>query len=197
MTKPYSEVVKDLKERFPNGTVVNNRFIPNQVYIDRLEAATESEWSKEILRLDIRPEAGYVCAIVRVKIGDYHRDGYKVEKIKPGADDKALTTAIDLAVNGALVTAIDDWQVGWINLAETGNRDWATNPGITLLQAEKANTQSTKATGAAVPSSSTRNCSNCRQQLTVEDIDYLKTIPKLKIDFCRAHVPKFYLKNKN
>lgn len=49
----YSEVIERVKARFPQGTVKqwdnNGRaYIPNQVYTDRVEDATNSRWDREI-----------------------------------------------------------------------------------------------------------------------------------------------------
>lgn len=191
MAKEYDEIVRQLKDAFPKGTVKHRRFIPNQVYVDRLESAAESRWDKEIRQLEVRPDLGYVKAIVRVVIGEHHREGAGFETIPAGASGDALKTAVDKALALAFVSAVDDWQVGWIDLCTEGNRDWADNPGITLLQnsigSSKQNPSAARTPAAA--KTSPRVCVTCKNVLTESDKALLQKIPEQNIDYCNNCLP--------
>jgi len=187
MDKEYAHIVKDLKGTFPKGTVKNGRYIPNQVYVDRLEVAAESKWDKDIRQLDVRPDLGYVAAIVRVTIGDHYREGAGFETLATGFTGDAIKTAVDKALASAFVSAVDDWQVGWIDLSTESRRDWADNPGITLLQSSKQK-QSVSKTPSTVDLSP-RVCVTCKNALTESDKAILKQIPGQNIDYCDNCLP--------
>src|SRR4051812_6291358 len=113
MPKEYADILKELKAPFPKGTVQRNRYIPHQVYVDRLETAAESQWNKEVRELEIRPDLGFVKVVVRVTILDHHREGVGFETIEKDTGGQLRTeNAVDLAVARAFVSAVDDWQVG-------------------------------------------------------------------------------------
>jgi len=196
MPKDYNEMIHALKQPFPAGTVQNSRYIPNQVYIDRLEQATESEWTKEILKVDIRPDLGYVSAVVRVKIQTQYRDGFKIETVPLNCEGTALNTAVDKVVNGAFVDAVDSWQVGWIDLVNYSRRDWADNPGITLLQHYKSMSTNNQPAGQNKPASSPRICVTCKKELNSQDMELLKSIPDQRIDYCTNCIPSHRLKKR-
>jgi hypothetical protein len=93
----------------------------------------------------------------------------------------------------AFVSAIDDWQVGWLDLAIEANRDWANNPGITLLQ-EALKNKGMSGSGAGKDKTSSakishRVCKICENTLSEEDIAILKRIPNQNIDYCNKHLP--------
>jgi hypothetical protein len=89
--------------------VQKNRYIPHQVYMDRLEAAAESQWNKEVREFEIRPDLGFVKAVVRVTIADHHREGVGFETIEKDTGGQLRTeNAVDLAVARAFVSANDD-----------------------------------------------------------------------------------------
>ncbi|SDP29689.1 hypothetical protein SAMN04487897_1693 [Paenibacillus sp. yr247] len=190
MAKEYAEIIKQLKDTFPKGTVKNARFIPNQVYVDRLEVAAESRWDKEIRQLDVRPDLGYVKAIVRVIIGEHYREGAGFESLPAGCSGDVLKTAVDKALASAFVSAVDEWQVGWIDLCTESKRDWADNPGITLLQNNPSKQKQSLSRASSVSEMIPRVCVTCKNGLTEVDKSMLKKIPGQNIDYCNKCLPE-------
>ncbi|WP_031463726.1 hypothetical protein [Paenibacillus polymyxa] len=190
----YEAVILQLKERFPPDTVVksNRGFIPNQVYTDRLEAATGGRWSLEVRELDINPAAGYIKAIVRVYIGDYFRDGYGIADLT-GKDELKIANATDLVINQGFVNAVDSWQMGWKDLASY--REWAKNPALAYLQEEDippvSGVQNVSQSRAIVD----KSCTRCGKRLSQNEVDLLKAIPDFnhsKLSYCFEHLPDHF-----
>lgn len=135
----YSEIILRLKESFPNGTVKfrsdnNKAYIPNQIYTDRLEAATQGKWNKSIKDIEINLEHLYVKVIVTVTIGDHSRDGYGLAYIDSDSKGRPkISNTLDQAAASAFVDALDTWQMGWRDLAPHNKMDWGGNPGIRHL----------------------------------------------------------------
>lgn len=195
-TVDYEKVILQLKGRFPPETVVksNRGFIPNQVYTDRLEAATEGRWSLEVRELDINPSAGYIKAIVRVYIGEYFRDGYGVIELKgQGKDEVKIVSATDQVINQGFVNAVDSWQMGWKDLAP--HREWGKNPALAHLKDDDA----PPAPGVLKPLQSRENvdksCTRCGKRLSQNEVDLLKAIPDFnlgKLSYCFEHLPDHF-----
>lgn len=188
----YAKVVASLKERFPSGTVVkqSRQYIPNQVYTDRLEQATGSEWSFEIRELEINPGAGYIKAVVRIHIAEYFRDGYGVDVLK---DSSKIPTLTDQVINQAFVNAVDSWQMGWADLAEF--RAWGNNPALAHLKDNNA----PPAEGVPLQSKAIEDkaCVVCSKQLGQDEINLLKAIPSFnlsKLAYCFEHLPDHFKK---
>ncbi|MCP3746769.1 hypothetical protein [Paenibacillus sp. A3M_27_13] len=188
----YAKVIASLKKRFPSGTVVNqNRhYIPNQVYTDRLEMATGSEWSYELRELEINPGAGYIKAIVRIYIADYFRDGYGVDTL---TDSSKIPTITDQVINQAFVNALDSWQMGWADLAP--HRKWGENPALAHLKDDNV----PPAEGVPTQSKAVVNkvCAICSKQLGPNEVALLKAIPGFnlsKLAYCFEHIPGHFKK---
>lgn len=192
----YSEMISALKRQFPSGTVQfredNHRpYIPNQVYTDRVESATGSQWDLEIKDLDINIPYKYVKAIVRIQIGPHFRDGYGLSIIQgePSEQPNRLKIAIDSAVNSAFVEALDKYQVGWIDLAPYKTKDWASNPALQHLLAQGA-----PVAGVPVQSQeqTVHQCLICKRPLSSLDWDFLGKVPNLnrsKMTYCFKDLP--------
>ncbi|WP_054943648.1 hypothetical protein [Paenibacillus ihuae] len=202
----YQEIIASLKQRFPEGTVTHRKdkkgvYIPNQVYTDRLESATGSEWDKEIKELDINVPHRFVKAIVQIRIGSYVRDGYGVSIMHgdPAADPKIIRTAVDQAVNEAFIDAIDTYEMGWQDLAPYKLEDWAGNPALAhLLQ----NGPPTGAEAGAAPiqsfAVSNHKCLKCKKNLSSAEWELLGRIPNLNREsmvYCFEDIPA-HLKRK-
>lgn len=186
----YSKVVDWLKRGFPFGTVVkqSRQYIPNQVYTDRLEKATGSEWSYEIRELEINPGAGYIKAVVRIYIAEYFRDGYGVDVVK---DSSQIPTLTDQVINQAFVNAVDTWQMGWVDLAPY--RAWGENPALAHLK----DGNPPPAEGVPIQSKAIEDkaCVVCSKQLGQDEIDLLKAIPGFnlsKLAYCFEHIPDHF-----
>ncbi|OME70106.1 hypothetical protein BK120_33670 [Paenibacillus sp. FSL A5-0031] len=198
----YEKAISLIKAPFPSGTVKlrrdNNRaYIPNQVYTDRIETATASQWSQEIRDVEINVPHGYVKIIARVTIGEHYRDGIgfsEVEKDQHG-NGKNIANKVDLAYTEAVREALDTWQIGWKDLApyHTKDEDWGSNPALRHLLAN--------APGAGIENQViqsrdmvTHNCifSGCGKQLSRDEWDFLGLIPALnreKMVYCFLHIP--------
>ncbi|MEB9895442.1 hypothetical protein P4K96_18325 [Bacillus cereus] len=208
MTFDYQEVVMNLKRQFPKGTVQfredNGRpYIPNQVYTDRVESATNSQWDKEIKELDINVPHRYVKSIVRITIGPHFRDGYGLAVIKgdPENNQKAIVNAVDQAVNVAVLEALDTFQMGWKDLApyKQHAKDWGSNPALKHLL-EDSVTSDTHSASFPIQSFSKchHRCIFCGRNLTEGEWDLLGQIPNLnrnKMIYCFDHLPN-HLKRK-
>ncbi|MFC5651171.1 hypothetical protein ACFPYJ_19075 [Paenibacillus solisilvae] len=202
----YAEVVADLKKAFVKGTVQfrsdNGRpYIPNQVYTDRVEAATNSRWSREIKELEINTAGRFVKAIVRIHIGAYYRDGYGFCSIEEDSANhpKKIANAVDKAVNEALLEAFDSYEMGWRDLAPYKKEDWAGNPALRhLLESDAPPAPGTE---ISVRSHfiSERTCifTNCGKRLTREEWDILGMVKGLnrdKMTYCYNHLRPHYKK---
>lgn len=203
MERDYKDIVVELKRIFPKDTVKfrsdNHRpYIPNQVYTDRVESATESRWNLEIKELEINVPHRYVKAIVQVQIDVYFRDGYGFAVIPgdPLTEPSNINTAVDKAVNEAFLTALDSYQMGWRDLAPYKTKDWAGNPALKHLleQTETSGPTALSQSRAKV----NRLCLVCNKVLTEEEWDLLGQVPNLnrgKMTYCFDHLPN-HLKRK-
>ncbi|MDN4067680.1 hypothetical protein QYF50_07210 [Paenibacillus vini] len=201
MSQDFSEIVQELKRKFPEGTVVfrsdNNRpYIPNQVYTDRLESATNSQWDFEISELDINVEQKYVKAIVRVHIPPHFRDGYGVALIS--GNPLKISSATDQAVNEAFITALDSFQMGWKDLAPYKTEDWGGNPALRHLLNSPPPADSKNGTMIQSYAKTSHKCIVCGGELSESEWDLLGHIPNLnrkKMIYCIDHLPD-HLKRK-
>ncbi len=197
----YSEILEKLKQNFPAGTVQFTKsstprpYIPNQVYTDRLETATESRWDKEIKELAIHVEHRYVKAIVTIRIGPYSRDGYGVAVIDedPLKDPQKISAAVDQAVNSAFVEAIDTYQMGWRDLIphKTSARDWGSNPALQYIK--DITEEPTESPNFLPKAITTHTCVKCKNPLTQAEWGLLKEIPNLNLEkliYCYEDLPK-------
>lgn len=195
----YIEITRKLKEAFPPGTVQftgsNRAYIPNQVYTDRLETATQSQWSRYIKELDINVSHKYVKSIVTVSLGDYHREGYGVAIMKgnPAENPSEIQTAVDQAVNSAFVEALDSFQMGWMDLApyKKSDKEWGSNPGLAHLMKQSHSGSEPSSPRAQ----STHICLKCHTPLKKAEWDLLEHVPKLnrmKMVYCFKDIPDHY-----
>jgi hypothetical protein len=196
----YPEIIEQLKASFPEGTVQkrtdNQRaYIPNQIYTDRIETATNSQWNKEIRDSEINVPHGYIKVVVRIHIGPHWRDGVglcTIDKSDSG-DPKRLNNALERALSSAFLDAIDSWEMGWRDLAPHYRNDWGKNPGLAHLLSS---------TSLPVPGSDpalsnpkmSRRCimGGCGEVLTQAEWDLLQRIPNLnvqKMTYCYPHLP--------
>lgn len=192
----YHEVVRRIKERFPEGTVRrrgdNGRaYIPNQVYTDRVENATGSQWDREIREVEINIPHGYVKVVARVTIGIHYRDGVGFSTISNGDQ---VSNKVDQATNEAIREALDTWQIGWRDLAPfyQEEKDWGSNPALAYLLKSQppAGVDPSKQNNMKIE----RYCifSNCGKQLTSAEWELLGSVPKLnrdKLTYCYDHLP--------
>lgn len=193
----YTKAIEQIKARFPVGTVQTrndnqNAYIPNQVYIDRVEKATSSQWSREVRDVEINVPHGYVKVIVRVTIGDYFRDGIGFSEIDK---NKSIANKIDLATAEALREALDTWQIGWMDLAPhyQGAKDWGSNPALRHLLASAPGAEGNikeVQSHSLVP----HQCiyTGCGKQLSRDEWEFLTVIPGLnleKMKYCFQHIP--------
>lgn len=204
MERIYEEIVTELKQRFPEGTVkfredTGRPYIPNQVYTDRVEQATASQWDREIKDIDINVQNRYVKAIVRIHIQPHYRDGYGFAIIKgdPTKDPHHISNAVDQAVNDAMREALDSYEMGWKDLApyKQDQKDWASNPALKhLLVSEPPHEAGAGSTMVQPFSKIHHKCifGNCGEQLTQAEWDLLGKVPNLNRDkmiYCFNHLP--------
>lgn len=202
----YQEIIASLKQRFPEGTVKHRKdkkgvYIPNQVYTDRLETATKSEWDKEIKELDICVPHRYVKAIVQIRIGEHVRDGYGLSIMNgdPSEMPNLIRSAVDQAVNEAFIDAIDSYEMGWKDLAPYKLEDWAGNPALAHLL--HSGPPSSAEDGAAPMQSfavSNHRCLKCKENLSNAEWELLGKIPNLNREsmvYCFEDIPA-HLKRK-
>ncbi|WP_336765646.1 hypothetical protein [Paenibacillus sp. USHLN196] len=203
MERDYKDIVAELKRAFPKDTVKfrsdNHRpYIPNQVYTDRVESATESRWNLEIKELEINVPHRYVKSIVQVQIDVHFRDGYGFAVIPgdPSKEPSNINTAVDKAVNEAFLTALDSYQMGWRDLAPYKMKDWAGNPALKhLLDHPEPDSQTAVVQSRAIVD---RHCLVCSKVLTGDEWDLLGQVPNLnrdKMTYCFDHLPN-HLKRK-
>lgn len=194
----YKEVVEELKRRFPEGTVIIRKdnqqpYIPNQVYTDRLETATGSQWNFEIRELEINAPCKYVKAIVRVSIGSYFRDGYGFSPIDGDPENQPwkITSSVDLATNEAFLTALDTYEMGWKDLAPYKLRDWGGNPALKhLLEGNPPSEQVDSSIQSYARLS--HQCVKCGMNLSEAEWELLGGIPNLnrdKMKYCFQDLP--------
>jgi hypothetical protein len=200
----YQEVVQKLKEGFPQGTVKfrsdNNRaYIPNQVYTDRVERATNSQWDLTIKEIEINVPHRYIKVIVTVTIGPHHRDGYGFSVIEKDAAGEPirLANALDQAANEAVKTALDTWQMGWSTLAPFYKEDWGGNPALRHLLVSDPPPEPGDSFPVVPNAKIDRFCifSNCGKQLTHDEWELLGQIPRFnrnKMTYCYEHLPNFW-----
>lgn len=196
----YDEIMQQLKAPFPNGTVQFTKskrpYIPNQVYTDRLETVTRSQWTKIIKDLDISIEHRYVKAIVSVCIGEHSRDGYGMSIINGNPTDSPaeIPNAVDQAINSAFIEALDSYQMGWRNLApfKMSEKEWGSNPALSHLLATGSPEQSSM---SAPNAAGTHICIKCSAPLKHAEWELLKHVPKLnlaKMVYCYNDLPSHY-----
>lgn len=206
----YLDVVEELKRRFPEGTVKfrgdsGRPYIPNQVYTDRVEQATASQWDREIKELDINVPNRYVKAIVRIHIGPHFRDGYGLAVLQgdPAKDPNQISNAVDQAVNDAIRESLDSYQMGWKDLApfKQAEKDWGSNPALKHLLDDGPPRVPSSGNISVRPFTKIHHkCifTNCGEQLTQEEWDLLGKVPSLNRDkmiYCYKHLPA-HLKRK-
>lgn len=197
----YNEAVDRIKARFPDGTVRtredNGRaYIPNQVYTDRVEEATQSRWDREIRDVEVNVPHRYVKVIARVTIGPHYRDGVGFSEISVDGNGvaKQLATAVDQASVEAVREALDTWQIGWRDLAPYNQRekDWGSNPSLKyLLSAAPPGTTDPSRQAAEIID---RKCifTNCGAKLSRDEWNLLGSVPnldRLRLTYCFSHIP--------
>ncbi|WP_150274058.1 hypothetical protein [Paenibacillus tepidiphilus] len=192
----YHEIVAALKAKFPQGTVQQRSdnyrpYIPNQVYTDRLEQATNSEWSKEIKELEINTEYRYVKAILSIQIGSFSRDGCGVAIINgdPAANPEQIVEAVNKAVNLAFKDVVDSYEMGWKDLAPYKQKDWGGNPALRHLLVEDPGEGSKVLQPYEL---TTHKCVKCQKQLMSAEWDLLGQIPNLNrqtLTYCFRDIP--------
>lgn len=203
MEREYKDIVAELKKTFPKDTVKfrsdNHRpYIPNQVYTDRVESATESRWNLEIKELEINVPHRYVKSIVQVQIDAHFRDGYGFAVIPgdPSKEPSNINTAVDKAVNEAFLTALDSYQMGWRDLAPYKMNDWAGNPALKHLIEQASPGEQVVVSQPHMRTH--RQCLVCGRSLTEDEWDLLGEVPNLnrdKMTYCFEHLPN-HLKRK-
>lgn len=202
----YQEIIASLKQNFPEGTVTHRKdkkgvYIPNQVYTNRLETATRSEWDKEIKELDINVPYRFVKAIVQIRIGSFVRDGYGLSILQgdPAADPRMIRTAVDQAVNEAFIDAIDSYEMGWKDLAPYKLEDWAGNPALAhLLQSGPPAGLKDGGIPMQPLAVSEHKCLKCKKLLSKAEWELLGRIPNLNREsmvYCYEDIPA-HLKRK-
>ncbi|MDP5276151.1 hypothetical protein [Chengkuizengella axinellae] len=184
--KQYTEIMEEIKSSFPKGTVQrrsdnNRRYIPIQVYEHRMETATNSQWSKEVIELEINSEMKFVKCIIRVYVGGYFRDGIGLSPIT-----QSVSNSVDLASTEALRNAFDSFEMGWKDLHQF--TDWGKNPGINISINKLSNNTD------SFESNKIRKCKKCKKKLSEEDIEMVDDIPKLNIDYCIEHIPDQFIR---
>lgn len=198
MEKSYQEIITELKRSFPKGTVQfrsdNNRpYIPNQVYTDRVEHASCSQWDREIKELEINPTFRYVKTIVRIVIGPHYRDGYGFSAIDgdPASNPKCIESAVDNAVNEAMREALDTYEMGWKDLAPYKLKDWGSNPALKhLMDSEPPDVTGSTSPSLVQPFAKVEHtCIKCSEKLTQEEWELLKLVPNLNLIYCFDHLP--------
>jgi hypothetical protein len=197
----YQEVIERLKESFPQGTVQKRQdneraYIPNQVYTDRVERVTASQWNREIRDVEINIPHGFVKVIARVTIGAHYRDGVGFAEFgtEAGGKAKQIANKVDQATNEAIREALDTWQMGWRDLAIYNKNDWGGNPALRHLLESSAPPLSVGDTGQQTSAKLDRYCifSNCGAELSREEWDLLGKVPNLnreKMVYCYQHLP--------
>ncbi|RAP78444.1 hypothetical protein [Paenibacillus montanisoli] len=198
----YQEVIARIKERFPAGTVkqredIGRAYIPNQVYNDRVEVATQSQWNQEFREVEINVPHRYVKVVARITIGPHFRDGIGFCEINIDESGKAkrLATAVDQAKAEAVREALDTWEIGWQDLAPyyQDAKDWGSNPALRhLLKTAPPALHDTNTQSASMVD---RKCifSNCGVKLSRDEWELLGYIPNLdrtRMTYCYSHIPK-------
>jgi hypothetical protein len=197
----YQEVIERLKMRFPDGTVKkradNERaYIPNQVYTDRVERETGSQWSREIRAVEINVPHGYVKVIARVIIGAHFRDGIGFAEFaaEPAVGKVKLSNKVDQATNEAIREALDTWQMGWRDLAQHNMSDWGGNPALKHLLISDPSEHSNASVHIHTNVKVDRFCifTKCGVELTNKEWSLLGEVPGLnreKMTYCYDHLP--------
>ncbi|MBO7747007.1 hypothetical protein I8J29_22645 [Paenibacillus sp. MWE-103] len=202
----YQEAIAKIKARFPEGTVkkredTGRAYIPNQVYNDRVELATQSQWTLEYSEVEINVPQRYVKVVARVTIGPHTRDGIGFHELNVDGSGnvKKLSTAVDQAKAEAFREALDTWQIGWQDLAPYYQleKDWGSNPALQHLLHSSPPEESERFSQASEVID--RQCiyTNCGAQLTRDEWALLGTIPKLdrtRMTYCFEHIPNHYKK---
>lgn len=198
--------MSELKGKFPEGTVQfrsdNHRpYIPNQVYTDRLESATKSQWNKEIKDLEINANHRYVKAVVRITIDPHFRDGYGFSPIDgdPLNEPHKIAFAVDKAVNDAFLGAMDSYQMGWKDLAPY--KEWGGNPALRhLLKGDQNSSILPGGVTFEAIASAHHQCIKCGIELTADEWEILGQVPNLnreKMKYCYNHLPEHMKKKIN
>lgn len=200
----YSEIILRLKESYPHGTVKfrsdnSKAYIPNQIYTDRLEAATQGKWDKTIKDIEINLEHRYVKVIITVTIGEHSRDGYGLSYIdSDGQGRPKISNSLDQAAASAFVDALDTWQMGWKDLAPHNKLDWGGNPALQhLLKSDPPTENQTQLRLSNSNHKVERKCimAGCNKTLSSDEWDLLKKVPNLnrnKMVYCFEHLPDHY-----
>lgn len=115
----YNDWVEKLKSPLPNQAVKQHeerstrKYIPIQWYQYQLAEVTRGQWSLEIIKQNINTEAGFVEMVVRIRVGEYYRDGSGFRMFD--TKDK-IPNALDLAYAEAFRNTVDSYFMGWSNL---------------------------------------------------------------------------------
>lgn len=189
MNEQYQLIMKELQAKFPEGTVVNDvnkkrAYIPAQVYIKRLEDVAGDAWS---WRLVSEPTYKDTANIMEVRgelsILGATRSGIGFSHYIQSENSKSSSTyknAVNSAESDAIRNACDKYLMGWKDLAP--HREWASNPGVNLIEAVVETTKESK------------TCVRCLKPLSSEDFLVLE-LHKITLNYCSEHIPKHFLKN--
>lgn len=190
----YREIHKKLTAPFPAGTVEgkendsNQKFIPVQPYIHRLEEAAGVHWSFKMTGQPIIYEAEDLVQVNGVlKILNAEREGNGFSNLQRYRDTRKirnLKEAIRAACSDCLRDCCNLFEMGWRDLAPY--RKWSNNPGVGLK------TSAARINGAE---SEDRTCIRCKEKLTEEDERLLKEL-KVSVNYCASHIPDHLTRNR-
>ncbi|MBU8908137.1 hypothetical protein [Desertibacillus haloalkaliphilus] len=183
----YKDIVRELREPFPPGTVQSrnnnphSQYIPAQAYEERLEEVADMYWSWSLKGEPIIYERENEVQITgTLKIVDAERDGTGFATFQrfPEGKIKNLKYAIRAAAQDALRDACDHFQMGWVNLGKnshTGNKVKPKSSEISSNQNEN------------------KSCMVCKVKLTQKEVDILRD-NGIKLWYCSNHLPKHLVK---
>jgi hypothetical protein len=135
-----------------------NKYIPIQWYQYQLEKVTDSKYSLEIIKQQVNFEGGFVECIVRLRLGDYFRDGFGFHLF---AGKDKIANALDLAYAEAVRSIVDTYLMGWYDLGTykkygMGEGAGSAEGGVTAI------------------------CIKCSKIMTPEDVQNIKQYTLLK-----------------
>lgn len=188
----YEEIMQELREPFPSGTVKKKNdsnksaHIPVQAYIQRLNRAAGGFYSwtvttekpiyhLEQMKLEMRG---------KLTIMNTSNEGVGFQNffyIKDSRIIQDFEGTVKAAVRRALVDALNAFEAGWKDLAQF--RDWGY-----LIEDDGVSNELGEQTGNTnIP------CAICKEFLTNEELENLQKI-HWNIMYCDEHIPDFVRK---
>ncbi|WP_182101761.1 hypothetical protein [Niallia taxi] len=189
------EIIEFLKSPLPDGSVQSRnkdkKFIPIQVYIDRLNDESIGHLVKvKITHHHIDWTNDVIEVRVSIQIGEAEREGIGITSISRYENtNKPVNVNNDAgtAYSHAIRDACDKFQMGWVDLAD--HREWGANPGLWFNRDQNSKKTSSGSTKTS------EKCIKCQKPLTEEDLQLLRDYD-ISLKFCSKDIPQHMLKRK-